>query len=280
MPDQYVSTPDGKSVAVTSPDGSSPSSIFSFVRDALQGVSNAAASTVSAPVDAISWGLRKAGLDVGSAPVGGSEWMANNQITAQPKNKVAGLIGDTIGGILPMAASAKAPQIANTIARAGENISAKNLLNTSAYKGQRGSINWPGSPDTLYHGSAKEFDRFDGNLLGKNTGANDASIGFHFADNPADADLYASMAAEKQGLSNGYIGKYDVNMQKPLVISPFVEDGNISEDMIDGFLNDKISAKNYAIDNNYDGVIYPHGTNVDSGYTAIAFNPDQIQKIK
>ena len=44
--------------------------------DFLQGASNSAASTVSAPVDGLAWLLRKAGAKVGDNPIGGSVGIA------------------------------------------------------------------------------------------------------------------------------------------------------------------------------------------------------------
>lgn len=82
-------------------------SLFDF----LQGASNAAASNVSGPVDLIAWGLRKAGLPV-NKPVLGSEWMAEQGLTRKPQNQVAGLLGEAAGLSAPIAAAAKAPQIA------------------------------------------------------------------------------------------------------------------------------------------------------------------------
>jgi hypothetical protein len=80
--------------------------------DFLQGASNSAASNVSAPVDGLAWLLRKAGLPIPANPVGGSDWMAEKGLTAQPKNRNMGLLGEAIGGVAPIVAAAKAPQIA------------------------------------------------------------------------------------------------------------------------------------------------------------------------
>lgn len=79
--------------------------------DFLQGASNSAASTVSAPVDALAWALRKAGLPVNN-PVGGSDWMAQQGLTREPQNRAAGLLGESVAGVAPMLAAAKAPQLA------------------------------------------------------------------------------------------------------------------------------------------------------------------------
>ena len=57
----------------------------------LQGASNSVASGVSAPVDGLAWLLKQAGVNTGT-PVGGSDWMAQQGLTAEPKNKLAGLL--------------------------------------------------------------------------------------------------------------------------------------------------------------------------------------------
>jgi hypothetical protein len=80
--------------------------------DFLQGASNSAASNVSAPVDGLAWLLRKAGLPIPANPIGGSDWMAEKGLTAQPKNRNMGLLGEAFGGVAPIVAAAKAPQIA------------------------------------------------------------------------------------------------------------------------------------------------------------------------
>jgi GNAT superfamily N-acetyltransferase len=77
-----------------------------------QGMSNAAASNVSGPVDALAWLLRKTGLPIPQNPMGGSEWMAEKGLTAAPNNRLAGLLGEGAGLSAPIAAFAKAPQIA------------------------------------------------------------------------------------------------------------------------------------------------------------------------
>lgn len=115
------------------------SDLGALLRAALQGASNSAASTVSAPVDAISWGLRKAGMGnlIGGAPVGGSDWMEQRGLTRQPQNALAGDVGNLAGSLLPMGVAAKAPQIANGLLRMGENA----LAPTSAANLQRGAVN-------------------------------------------------------------------------------------------------------------------------------------------
>jgi len=99
-----------------------------------QGASNSAASTVTAPVDGLAWLLRKMGVPVPSDPVGGSDWAAKQGLTATPKNHVAGLLGETFGGVAPMVAAAKAPQIAKGLLTAGDNLAAPATMNKQAGK--------------------------------------------------------------------------------------------------------------------------------------------------
>lgn len=100
--------------------------------DFLQGASNSAASNVSAPVDGLAWLLRKAGANIGDAPVGGSDWMRSKGLTAEPANKLAGVLGESFGGVAPMLAAAKAPQIANSLLKMGHNAAIPQTLNKQA----------------------------------------------------------------------------------------------------------------------------------------------------
>jgi hypothetical protein len=100
--------------------------------DFLQGASNSVAGNVSAPVDGLAWLLRKAGINVGDAPFGGSDWMRSKGLTADPENKLAGILGESFGGVAPMLAAVKAPQIANSLLKMGENAAIPSTLNKQA----------------------------------------------------------------------------------------------------------------------------------------------------
>ena len=73
--------------------------------DFIQGASNAAASNVSAPVDGLAWLLRKAGIPIPDAPMGGSDWMAQKGLT-RPAEGNGGLLGEAAGNIIPILAAA------------------------------------------------------------------------------------------------------------------------------------------------------------------------------
>jgi len=80
--------------------------------DFLQAMSNSAASTVSAPVDAIGWGLRKAGVPVPEDAFGSSVWMERVGLTRPVQPGLLGVAGETAGLLLPALLAAKAPQVA------------------------------------------------------------------------------------------------------------------------------------------------------------------------
>ena len=134
-----------------------------------QGASNSAASTVTAPVDGLAWLLRKMGVPVPSDPVGGSDWAAKQGLTATPKNHVAGLLGEAFGGVAPMVAAAKAPQIAKGLLQAEANAMAPRTLNP-----QTGAIVW--------HGSPHKFDKFDASKIGTGEGAQAYGHGLYLAE--------------------------------------------------------------------------------------------------
>lgn len=114
--------------------------LIKALRDTVQSASNSVASGVSAPVDLIAAGLRKVGLPIPQAPVGGSQWMENIGLTVPVEDGIPKLAGETLGMIVPMAATAKAPQIAAAANRGLENLAAPRTLNTPGYGGQRGAV--------------------------------------------------------------------------------------------------------------------------------------------
>ena len=86
----------------------------------MQGASNAAAGALSGPIDLLNMGLLAAGLPMPRAPFGGSQWMQGLGLTREPENFYAGLLGESAGSVLPIAAAAKSLQIAAALSNAGE----------------------------------------------------------------------------------------------------------------------------------------------------------------
>ena len=82
-----------------------------------QGASNGVASTLTGPVDTLAWLLRKGGLPVGDAPVGGEQWMRQNGLMATPENKLAGLLGEGAGMAAPILGYNQALELAKLLGR-------------------------------------------------------------------------------------------------------------------------------------------------------------------
>jgi hypothetical protein len=104
--------------------------------DFLQAASNAAASNVSGPVDAINWLLSKAGVPVSQSPVGGSQWMEQKGLTRKVPQGAASVLGETAGLLAPFAVAAKAPQIAG-----GLNQMVANAQTPATMNRQMGAVN-------------------------------------------------------------------------------------------------------------------------------------------
>jgi hypothetical protein len=173
--------------------------LIKALRDTVQSASNTVASGVSAPVDLIAAGLRKVGMPIPQAPVGGSQWMENMGLTVPVEDGIPKLAGETLGMIVPMAATAKAPQIAAAANRGLENLAAPRTLNTPGFRGQRGAIVW--------HGSPYKFDVFDADKAGRGVD------GTWFSDSKSYATWIASHAKDK----NGFLYKVNADIKNPYI---------------------------------------------------------------
>ena len=146
-----------------------------------QGASNAAASTVTGPVDMLAWLLRKGGVPVGDTPIGGEAWMRQKGLMATPENRLAGLLGEGAGLAAPIVAAAKAPEIAGGLLQMGRNLATPQTLNK-----QTGAI--------VYHGSPHKFDKFDSSKIGTGEGAQAYGHGLYLAESPDVAKSYQAMS--------------------------------------------------------------------------------------
>ena len=142
-----------------------------------QGASNAAASTVTGPVDMLAWLLRKGGVPVGDTPIGGEAWMRQKGLMATPENRLAGLLGEGAGLAAPIVAAAKAPEIAGGLLQMGRNLATPQTMNK-----QTGAI--------VYHGSPHKFDKFDSSKIGTGEGAQAYGHGLYLAESPDVAKSY------------------------------------------------------------------------------------------
>lgn len=125
--------------------------------DFLQGASNSAASTVSAPVDGLAWLLRKAGAKVGDNPIGGSDWMRANGLTQEPQNKLMGLLGEAAGGVAPMVAGAYASQVARGLLGMMDNAAIPQKLNKQAGMALFDTTNLPNRGRDLIQSKAQSL---------------------------------------------------------------------------------------------------------------------------
>lgn len=123
----------------------------------MQGMSNSAASNISAPVDGIAWLMRKAGFPIPSNPFGGSDYLAQQGLTQEPKNHIMGLIGDGLGGAAPIAAAAKATQIAKGLLQMGENAATPSTLNKQAGMALFDTSNLPNRGKDLIQSKAEDL---------------------------------------------------------------------------------------------------------------------------
>lgn len=134
MPTFEFKAPDGKTYSVDGPDGATPEQAFKMLQTHLgsaaapsepaaapekpsaisdvamqapTGFNEGLADTVGAPVDAMSWALRKAGLPIPTAPFGGSQSIKNGlgYIDANPDNAPA----QTPAGQIMRSATAAVP---------------------------------------------------------------------------------------------------------------------------------------------------------------------------
>ncbi len=158
----------------------------------LQGASNAAASNISAPVDLISWGLRKAGVPVPQNVVGGSQWMQDKGFTAPVEQSAASLAGETVGLTAPIAAAAKAPQIAAGLLSLDDAAKAQIRQRLESYMVRNGLM----KPATAWHGSPHKFDKFDSSKIGTGEGAQAYGHGLYLAESDNVAGSYAGMVGK------------------------------------------------------------------------------------
>lgn len=177
--------------------------------DFLQSASNAAASNISGPVDGLAWLLGKAGVPV-REPMLGSAWMERQGLTRKVPQSAASLAGETLGLTAPIAAAAKAPQIAAGLLKAQE--AAKpaiaNMAETALSK--QGLM-----PQAIaWHGSPREFVKFSLDAP-KTTAGGLNKYGVSVSPSRQVGERYASDFSG--GAGNLY--KVDATTTKPLDLS-------------------------------------------------------------
>jgi hypothetical protein len=154
--------------------------------------SDTVASNVTGPVDLLSWILKKGGVPVGDAPVGGSQWATNAGLLNGPQpNKLAQLAGETMGLLGPIGVAAKAPQIARGLLSLDDKAMDVARRGIEKHMVNNGLI----QPATVWHGSPHKFDKFDASKIGTGEGAQAYGHGLYVAENPSVATEYSKMSA-------------------------------------------------------------------------------------
>ncbi len=156
--------------------------------DFLQSASNAAASNISGPVDGLAWLLGKAGMPVQN-PVGGSAWMERMGLTKPVQQSGASLAGETFGLAAPIAAAAKAPQIARGLLSLDDAAKAQIGRQMEGYMQKSGLM--PAA--TAWHGSPHKFDKFDSSKIGTGEGAQAYGHGLYLAEDQGVAKSYQDL---------------------------------------------------------------------------------------
>lgn len=210
--------------------------LASLLRDFAQGASNSAASNVAIPVDAIAWLLRKSGVNVPPNPVMGSDWMAEKGLTREPKNKLAGLVGDMAGMVAPFAAAAKAPQIAKGLLAAGEAMpmGSKSVqsMSKASPMADRGAIVWHGSTHKFAPTPNNPLGEFDFSKIGTGEGAQAYGHGGYLGGAKETGQTYtgADGYLYKVDLPDEHIAKMldynlPINQQSPQVLESLKNSG-------------------------------------------------------
>lgn len=101
--------------------------LINALRNFAQSASNTVSENVSAPVDAIAWALRKAGMPV-NKPVMGSDWMREKGLTAPVQEGVSKVAGDTLGMISPLGLTKQGAQAMIDVGGKMKNIPVGNMF--------------------------------------------------------------------------------------------------------------------------------------------------------
>jgi hypothetical protein len=101
--------------------------LINALRNFAQSASNTVSENVSAPIDAIAWALRKAGMPV-NKPIMGSDWMREKGLTAPVQEGVSKMAGDTLGMISPLGLTKQGAQAVIDVGGKMKNIPVGNMF--------------------------------------------------------------------------------------------------------------------------------------------------------
>ena len=194
----------------------------------LQAASNSAASNVSAPVDGLAWLLRKAGIPVPQNALGGSDWMAQRGLTAPVQQGAGQVAGETLGLLAPMAAAARAPEIARGLLAVGENAMAPRAAGMVG--AERGAV-YVGKNkvyDNAYHGTAKDFKRVDFEAAADNRRNYDMGEAFWLATGDIGSN-HAAAYAKQANRQGGKVKEANVFLKNPATVDAWQEATRVAD---------------------------------------------------
>jgi hypothetical protein len=147
----------------------------------------------------------------------------------------------------------------------------------SAAKWWQDESGQPPSFDT-FHGTARDFDRFDSSYLGENTPHDPGARFAHFfADNEGDAWYYAARAAERQGAGDdGTVMRLRLSPKNPLVLDAPGVGNRLDDETFSSLVSSNKDAILFAKQNGYDAVYLPHGDDVNTPGTWMVWDEDLI----
>lgn len=219
-------------------DEQSRRDMLANLRNLGQSASNTIAGNVTGPVDLAAWGLRKIGVPVGNAPVGGSEWAKQKGLLGDVKPGASAFVGETLGLLAPILAAEKAPQIARGLLQIGENAMAPRTLNKQAgvvkiakekpftypqdaalETARQNGVKMLGLPENntpaqraaamgfdrnVSHGGNADIHRFDPSLANSRRGTGTPDGAVVVTTNPKTASTYAGESTDSWGNVAGY----------------------------------------------------------------------------
>jgi hypothetical protein len=147
----------------------------------------------------------------------------------------------------------------------------------SAAKWWQDESGQPPSFDT-FHGTARDFDRFDSAYLGENTPHDPgARVAHFFADNESDAWYYAARAAERQRTGDdGTVMRLRLSPKNPLVLDAPGVGNRLDDETFSSLVSSNKDAILFAKQNGYDAVYLPHGDDVNTPGTWMMWDEDLI----
>lgn len=126
-----------------------------------------------------------------------------------------------------------------------------------------------------YHGTSVKFEEFDSYNMGDSTHEADAERAFFFTADKLDAEWYADLAEQNLG-GEAHILTVELDVENILTLSCDEDESSVSGDLHAELIANKLSAMDYAEENGFDAVSWPHGNESDMNATICVFDENAI----